>query len=240
MDQLTSNDHANSVRHAIWAGAHATRSMSVGAVIFGVLFGAISAEAGLSAVEAVTMSALVFAGSAQFTALELWTEPVPIAAICITGALVCSRHIFMGLTMPAMIGRPANRPPLVSLFLLTDVTWILTQTSTHRHRLAFFVASGLAMYPLWVIGTAAGHLGAHLFDPVTLAALGAAGPLFVVIFLSMQAKQLGRRSYLPYLASGLAAAGSSLVLDPSVAVLVGVGTAAVVTIAAEVFRANPQ
>lgn len=228
------------MRNAIWAGAHATRSMSVGAVIFGVLFGAIAAETGLSATEAVAMSALIFAGSAQFTALELWGEPVPMAAICITGALVCSRHIFMGLTMPAMIGRPAHRPPLLSLFLLTDVTWILTQSSTHRHRLAFFVASGLAMYPLWVIGTAAGHAGAHLFDPLTLAALGAAGPLFVAIFLSMQAKQLGRRSYLPYLASGAAAAGSSLVLDASIAVLVGVAAAAVVTVMAEVFRASPQ
>ena len=50
----------------------------VAAFPIGLLFGALCAAKDLSIVEAGLMSLLVFAGGAQFAAVELWTYPVPI------------------------------------------------------------------------------------------------------------------------------------------------------------------
>ena len=53
----------------------------VAAAPIGVLFGAVAASKGLSVAEVALMSVLVFAGGAQFAAIEMWSYPVPIAAI---------------------------------------------------------------------------------------------------------------------------------------------------------------
>ena len=49
------------------------------ALPIGGLFGAVSVAKGLSIAETGLMSLMVFAGGAQFAAMELWTWPVPIA-----------------------------------------------------------------------------------------------------------------------------------------------------------------
>ena len=62
----------------------------VGIIPFGLILGAISAERGLSPLETTLMSALVFAGSAQFVAVGLWRHPLPLfAIIASTGGVPC-------------------------------------------------------------------------------------------------------------------------------------------------------
>src|SRR5690606_31462283 len=65
----------------------------------GLLFGALGVGKGLSVAEAGLMSLLVFAGGAQFAAMELWTWPVPVAALAFSTLLVNARHILMGASL---------------------------------------------------------------------------------------------------------------------------------------------
>ena len=58
----------------------------IAAAPIGGLFGAVAASKGLSLAEVALMSALVFAGGAQFAAIELWSYPVPVAAIAVLDA----------------------------------------------------------------------------------------------------------------------------------------------------------
>jgi predicted branched-subunit amino acid permease len=46
---------------------------AIAAIPIGLLFGAVAAGKGLSALEVALMSALVFAGGAQFAGIEIWT-----------------------------------------------------------------------------------------------------------------------------------------------------------------------
>ena len=54
-----------------WRGARDTVPLIVGAIPFGVIFGALAIGSGLSLAATVGMSLFVFAGSAQFIALGL-------------------------------------------------------------------------------------------------------------------------------------------------------------------------
>ena len=65
----------------------------------GLLFGALAAGKGLSPLEVFLMSALVFAGGAQFAAVELWATPAPIAALVFSTLLINARHVLMGASL---------------------------------------------------------------------------------------------------------------------------------------------
>ncbi|WP_228709322.1 AzlC family ABC transporter permease [Raoultella terrigena] len=45
------------------------------------------------------MSLLVFAGYAQFAALGLWGEPVPLVTLAATVFAINARHLLMGATL---------------------------------------------------------------------------------------------------------------------------------------------
>jgi predicted branched-subunit amino acid permease len=99
----------------------------IAAAPIGGLFGAIAASKGLSLAEVALMSTLVFAGGAQFAAIELWSYPVPVAAILFSTLLVNARHVLMGASLaPKTRGfSPAQR--YLGFFFLTDEAWALAE-----------------------------------------------------------------------------------------------------------------
>src|SRR4029453_8168670 len=80
-------------------GARRTLPIGVSVLVYGTVFGGLAAQAGLSPLEAVLMSALVFAGGAQFIALELWQAPLPIVALVLTTLVVNLRFLLMGASL---------------------------------------------------------------------------------------------------------------------------------------------
>ena len=54
---------------------------------------------GLSPAEATLMSVLVFAGGAQFAAIESWASPAPVAALVFGTLLINARHVLMGASL---------------------------------------------------------------------------------------------------------------------------------------------
>jgi len=59
-------------RALVWSGFMQLVPISLFVTIFGVAFGLSATQTGLDESTIVLMSALVFAGAAQFAALELW------------------------------------------------------------------------------------------------------------------------------------------------------------------------
>ena len=68
-------------------GARAVLPIVPGAIAFGLVYGFLAGERGLSVLEIGLMSMLVFAGASQFLALELWGHPLPVVGI-VLGVLV--------------------------------------------------------------------------------------------------------------------------------------------------------
>lgn len=211
-------------------GLAATRSLAVGAFVFGVLFGSAAHAAGLAAWLALFMSAAVFAGGAQFAALELWEAPLPLVAIALSTAVIGSRHILMGLTLEPILrpARPLTR--YVALAFLTDANWVLTVTTKDTaHRLAFFMTSGIIMAVVWIAGTVIGIALPALLDATTVRGIAFGGVVFLTLLLLMFLKRHAGPKSPVFVAAG-AAVIFAQIASPDYAVLAGVGGGAVTSL----------
>ena len=102
------------------AGLAAIAPVAAAAVPIGLLFGALAAEKGLGPAEVALMSLLVFAGAAQFVALDLWTTPPPVAAIVLANLVVNLRHVMMGLSLGRSLDGFSRAERLGAFHLMAD------------------------------------------------------------------------------------------------------------------------
>lgn len=152
---------ATFTRAGVWQGMKLIAPFCVSAVPFGVAFGAAALGAGMTPAEAILMSAVSFAGSAQFAVLSLWTAvPLPVAAIIVTAFLVNARHIVMG---AALYPHVKNQPQARLLALsagMTDAGWAVTLQAmlSGRRDLGILLGTVILQWPVWVGGTVVGVL----------------------------------------------------------------------------------
>ncbi len=152
------------------SGVRDTLPLMLGAFPFGMIYGTVAVAAGLSPAAAAAMSALVFAGSAQFIAVGLVASQTPVAIIVLTTLIVNLRHLLYSATLlPYLKGLPMTwRIPLA--FWLTDETFAVT---VHRFQRAdagpekhwYQFGSSAAMYLNWQFWCMAGlMLGTRIPD----------------------------------------------------------------------------
>ena len=133
----------------------------VGAIPFGIIFGTLAIGAGLSGWQAMGMSALVFAGSAQFIAITLMTGGVGAAVVLVTTFVVNLRHALYSASMQPFVRHLPSRWRVPLAFWLTDEAFAVIQHryarddgSPNKHW--FFLGAGLTMYLSWQMATLAG------------------------------------------------------------------------------------
>lgn len=199
----------NPRRAQFWAGARDTFPLLVGALPFGILFGALATASGLSPLAAAAMSVVVFAGSAQFIGVGLVAAGAPVLVIALTTFVVNARHfLYAAALAPHLRGAPLRwLAPLG--FWLTDESFVvaagaLPQRKTLEQRRWYLLGSEIAMYTNWQAATWAGILaGRAIADP------GSWGLDFaiVVTFIGMLVPMIKDR---PELAATLAAGATAL------------------------------
>ena len=177
-----------SLRAGITAGMPFAVAAGFVAVSFGVL-----AEPVLGGAAAVVMSAVVFAGSAQFAALAVLAAGGDPAAAVIAGVLLNARYIPMGIALaPSLRGGPLRRG-LIGQGMV-DASWALAARAGGRFDAAFMIGATLPTYPLWVGGTLVGALvGDSIGNPETLG-LDALFPAFFLGLLIAGEPLTGRRA----------------------------------------------
>jgi 4-azaleucine resistance transporter AzlC len=192
------------VRSAALDGVRDIMPAVIATIPFGLVFGALSLQAGLKLAESVGMSALTSAASAQFVALQLWVHPLPFWAIVLSVAAVNIRHILYG----AALGRKLQHWPVPTRYLafalLTDTTYALAELRPGpRLSAAYYFGMGVPIYLVWIATTWLGFVfGAVIRDPNAL------GFDFILTayFIFLIAGFRRRRNALPVIAAS--AAGS--------------------------------
>lgn len=183
-------------------GARAILPIAPGAVAFGLVYGFLAGQRGLSALEIGLTSMLVFAGASQFLALELWGDPLPLVGLVLGTLVINLRHVLMG---PALLPWLAHLRPAQaygSLFFMADEVWGVSVAEQRRGGCdaAFLLGAGLVLYACWVLssvlGRAAGDLS-YLVDNWGLDYLAAA--FFVALLAGFWR---GRGDLLTWLVAG--------------------------------------
>jgi 4-azaleucine resistance transporter AzlC len=140
-------------------GARAVLAIVPGAVAFGVVYGFLAGERGLSALEIAFTSMLVFAGASQFLALEMWHEPLPLAALVLGVLVINLRHLLMGPALLPWLARISPGQAYASLYFMTDESWGVSVVEERRggRDAAFLLGAGLALYSVWLASTVLGR-----------------------------------------------------------------------------------
>ena len=136
------------------SGMKATFPLIVGAIPFGIIFGALAVTSGLTPTAAAAMSAFVFAGSAQFVAAGLFATGAGITMMVLTTLIVNLRHSLYAATLAPHMKHLPQRWLLPLGFWLTDETFLVTirrfeQSDRSPHKHWFYLGSALFMYVNW-------------------------------------------------------------------------------------------
>ncbi|WP_241471279.1 AzlC family ABC transporter permease [Natrinema salifodinae] len=155
-------------REGIRAGFLTCLPVALGVGGYGIAFGMLARRAGLSVAEAALMSATVIAGAAQIVAVELWTEPLPVATIVLTTLAINLRYSLMGAALGPWLARLSPLRSYGSLLLMADENWALTmrELKSGSGRGAFLLGTGIAIWLFWVGSTVLGAAaGGVIGDP---------------------------------------------------------------------------
>ena len=151
-----------------WAGVRAEIPLLIGGFPFGMIYGALAINAGLSTSAAQMMSSLVFAGSAQFITTELVRESAPGLVILLTIAVVNLRHMLYSASLAPYLAPLSTRWKVLLAYLLTDEAYAPTVIHYEKEGATpfghfFLLGAGLTLWIDWQISTALGiFLGAAI------------------------------------------------------------------------------
>ncbi|WP_426955964.1 AzlC family ABC transporter permease [Muricoccus radiodurans] len=132
----------------------------LGIIPFGLVVGVISDGRGLTLAETMLMSLVVFAGSAQLLALELWTNPPDVLGVAVAAFIVNVRMLPYGAALAFWFDALKGWRLWFTLFLTVDHAVPLT-LAEHRaggRDAAFMLGLGVFTWLAWTLATAAGYV----------------------------------------------------------------------------------
>lgn len=157
-----------------WAGVRAELPLLIGVFPFGMIYGALALNSGLAPVAAQLMSSVVFAGSSQFIAAQLFHETAPGFVIVLTIAVVNLRHALYSASIAPYISSLSLRWKILLSYLLTDEAYAPSiihyeKEGITRYGHWFFLGAGLSLWFTWQVSTALGiFLGSAIPDSWSL------------------------------------------------------------------------
>jgi predicted branched-subunit amino acid permease len=159
-------------------GIRAELPILVGVFPFGMIYGVLALEAGLTPEQSQAMSAIVFAGSAQIVLTQLVQLGTPGLVMILTVAIINLRHALYSASMAPYLQRLRPGWKWLLAYLLTDEAYVVTaiyyqntdplylpqsrgqdverETTRPDQRHWFLLGAGLALWISWQLSTAAG------------------------------------------------------------------------------------
>lgn len=164
------------------AGVRAGVPYALAGFLLSLSFGVLARDAGFSIVAAIVMSAIVFAGSAQFAAVSIVAAGGGVGAAVAAAALMNSRFLPMGIALgPSLPGGGAKRAAQGQT--VVDASWAMAGRGDGTFDRWFLFGSTAPQYITWVLGTAAGALGGDFIGDPHKLGLDAIYPTFFLALL---------------------------------------------------------
>jgi 4-azaleucine resistance transporter AzlC len=162
-------------------------SLGLAVGVFGVSFGILARAAGFGIVAPIVMSAVTFAGSAQFAAVSVIGTGGAVVAAIVAAILLNSRYLPIGLSVaPSLSGSPGTR--LLEAQMVVDESWAVSARGDGTFDVRALLTVGLTLYAAWVVGTTIGVFGAGALGDPARFGLDAAFPALFLALLVPQVR----------------------------------------------------
>lgn len=190
----------------------------------GVAFGVAAADAGLAPWQASAFSLLVFAGSAQFAAVEILGDGGSVAAAIVAGLMLNLRSLAFGVIMAPALTGPWWKRAARSQLMIDEATAVGAAHTDLNLRRYGYMWGGLAVFVLWNVTTLLGAVA--LPSPEDMVTDWGIDAAFPAVFLALLWPRLrDRPQLLVALAGGVIALALTPVAPAGVPIVAAAGAA---------------
>ena len=196
------------------AGARDVAPTLLAVVPYGLVAGAATVDVGLSALEALGMSVVVFAGASQLAAVALVGAGAPAFVVVLTALVINLRLVMYSASIAPSYREERLRWRAPIAYLLVDQVYVMAalkfDADESIDRRWYYLGLGVPIWLTWVAGTAAGAVAGTAL-PGWLP-LDFAVPM---VFLALLVPAVGDRprAAAAVVAGGVAIAGAGLPLN---------------------------
>lgn len=161
-------------RSSFLAGARAVVVPTVAGIVpFALVAGAAAVAAGLTTVDAVGLSVLVFAGASQIAAIDLLADGAAVPVIVLTVLVVNLRMVMYSASLASYFEELSLPTRLPVAYVLTDYAYGLSVTRFESEgsvaRLWYYLGAALPLWVAWQVATVVGAIaGARVPDAIPL------------------------------------------------------------------------
>ena len=155
-------------KSAYWSGFRDCSPFILVVAPFGLLFGVVATEAGLDLLETMTMTFLVIAGAAQFTALALLEDQAPTIVVIIAALAVNLRMAMYSAALIPHLGKSSLSTRAIASYFMVDQTFAVSIKKYEQHptwsiskKTAYFFGCASSIVPFWYSFTLVGALVGH-------------------------------------------------------------------------------
>jgi len=155
-------------RKAFWEGVRAELPLLIGVFPFGMIYGALALNAGLSTFASQMMSSIVFAGSSQFVTAQLVHDSAPGFVIVLTIAVINLRHMLYSASLAPYLKDLSLKWKALLSYLLTDEAYAPGILKYEKEGVTpfshwFLLGAGFSLWFVWQASTALGiFIGAEM------------------------------------------------------------------------------
>jgi len=143
-------------------GVRDVSPLLLGIVPFGVVAGIAAAEAGMSVLQALGMSVVIFAGASQLAAIELVGQGTPLTIVVVTAVVINLRMLMYSASIAPYFQSLPSRARSGLAYLLTDQAYALSiaryRDGDGVDRVAYYLGVAVTLWVVWQITTVAGAL----------------------------------------------------------------------------------
>jgi predicted branched-subunit amino acid permease len=137
-------------------GAVESLPLLLGIAPFGLVVGVAAVEAGLTPLQTVATSVVIFAGASQLAAIDLLGRSAAPAVVVLTAAVINVRMVMYSASIaPRFRAYPRHLRPLCS-YLLTDQAYALTVAPEERPSVYHYLGIAGSLWAVWQVATVAG------------------------------------------------------------------------------------
>lgn len=153
-------------KQVFWQGVRAILPLLLGVAPFGMIYGVLARQAGIPAGQAQSMSIIIYAGSSQFIAAELFNVHTPALIMIATLFIVNLRHLLYSASVAPYVRELSSKWKLILAYLLTDEIFAVAVTNYQKNYKKgnqhwFLLGAGVIVWTAWQLSTAVGvFLGA--------------------------------------------------------------------------------
>jgi 4-azaleucine resistance transporter AzlC len=159
METMLAVSKSSQFRQGVQAGV----SIAIGYMPIALTFGLLAKTTGLSLVETVLMSVIVYAGASQYISLNLLSLGTGVFEIVLTTFILNIRHFLMSASLNEKVEQDALWKKALYAFGITDETFSVAAMKEGTVTTSYMFGLTAISYGSWVISSGIGHfVGASL------------------------------------------------------------------------------